>query len=232
MSVHKNDRGESDFEVLDHAVVLKKKIRELSVIRNFGLKVRESKEPRNYDQWSEKSKADWKKKEADRLEKLKLLDSQFLAAKRRDIETDLREMIHGITKANSIKYPVNLAEADERRIWQDRAIAACECLRMDLQDIMDTLPLNKNWMTQIEPEIESEINLIKAWRKSDNPKRRAIREADMKRWLQFIEKAVAEKTVIDESSIEVGILKDIYRVFYEAVERSDPSFQGKVTPVS
>ena len=71
--VHKSERSESKFEVLDHAVLLKNKIRELSILRNFGYKVRTSKTPRNFEQWSEKSRENWKIKEEERLNKLKWL---------------------------------------------------------------------------------------------------------------------------------------------------------------
>ena len=54
-----------------------------------------------------------------------------------------------------------------------------------MQDIMDTLPIDKNWMTHVEPDIAKEIALLKGWRKSDNNMRTAIRNADMKRWVKF-----------------------------------------------
>lgn len=211
MSVHKNDRNESRFEVMDHAVVLKKTIRELSIIRNFGYKIRESKTPSNFEQWSDVSKERWKIKEAQRLEKLKTLDREFLMEKRKTVDADLTALTHSIRSANSIKFPVSLAEADKRRSLQDDAIAACECLIDDLQDIMDTLPIDKNWMTQVQPAIDREIALISAWRKSDNPKRKALRERDMKRWLQFIEANGCNEAV-----------KAFFNTFSESMERCEP----------
>lgn len=135
--VHKSERGESRFEVLDHAVILKNMIRELSILRNFGYKVRTSKTPKNFETWSETSKERWQQKEEERLKKLEWLDRHFLAEKRKSVDDDLMRMMHGISAANSIQRPTSMAEADERRIQQDRAIAACEDLRIDLQDIMD-----------------------------------------------------------------------------------------------
>lgn len=211
MSVHKRDRNESKFEVMDHAIVLKKMIRELSIVRNFGFKVRESKTPKNYEQWSDVSKERWQAKEAERLERLKELDSGFLMEKRKVIDSDLTDLTHSIRSANAIKYPVSLSEADKRRGFQDDAIAACEHLMDDLQDIMDTLPIDKNWMTKIQPEIDREIALITAWRKSDNPKRRALREQDMKRWLTFIETNGTNEAVIA-----------FFHSFSEAMERCEP----------
>lgn len=221
--VHKADRGQSRFEVMDHAVVLKNKLRELSILRNFGYKVRESKPPRNFDQWSEKSRERWKQQEDARLKKLEWLDKHFLMDARKAVDDDIRRMMHGISAANSIKRPSSVAEADERRIHQDRAIAACEDMRIDLQDIMDTLPIDKNWMTHIEPEIASQIALLKAWRKSDNEMRRAIRETDAKRWLKFLQKCVVD-------SQESELLKGIYHAFLNSVERRELDKKDRETP--
>jgi len=221
--VHKAERGESRFEVKDHAVVLKNKLREMSILRNFGYKVRESRTPRNFDQWSEKSRERWKQQEEARLKKLEWLDKHFLAEARKAVDDDIRRMMHGISAANSIKRPSNMAEADERRIQQDRAIAACEDLRIDLQDIMDTLPIDKNWMTHIEPEIESQIALLRAWRKSDNEVRRAIREADMQRWVKFLQKCAAEDT-------ESKLLRGVYHAFLNSMERCQLDQREQQTP--
>ena len=221
--VHKSERGESRFEVLDHAVILKNMIRELSILRNFGYKVRTSKTPKNYETWSDASKERWQQKEEERLKKLEWLDRHFLTEKRRQIEDDLMRMMHGISAANAIQRPSSMAEADERRIQQDRAIAACEDLRVDLQDIMDTVPIDKNWMTHIEPEIVSQIALLKAWRKSDNEIRKALREADMKRWIKFLQRCMKEGS-------DAEFLKGIYHAFLNGMERRELDRKDRETP--
>ena len=221
--VHKSERGESKFEVLDHAIILKNKIRELSILRNFGYKVRTSKTPKNFDTWSDASKERWKQREEERLKKLEWLDRHFLVEKRRHIEDDLMRIMHGISAANAIQRPSSMAEADERRIHQDRAIAACEDLRVDLQDIMDTVPIDKNWMTHIEPEIVSQIALLKAWRKSDNEARKALREADMKRWIKFLQKCMNENS-------DGMLLKGIYHAFLNSIERRELDAIGNKAP--
>ena len=217
--VHKSDRNESRFEVKDHAIVLKNKLRELDLLRNFGYKVRESTIPRNFEQWSPQSQERWKQKEAERLDKLKQLDKNFLMEARKTVNDDIRRMMHEISAANSIQRPSSMAEADERRIHQDRAIAACEDMRVDLQDIMDTLPIDRNWMTHIEPEIASQIALLKAWKKSDNDMRKAIREADMKRWLSFLKKCMGEGT-------DTEFVRGVYHAFLNTMERSDIAKKG------
>lgn len=221
--VHKADRNESSFMVMDHAVTLKNMVRELSILRNFGYKARESKIPRNFYEWSEVSRERWKEQEEARLKKLEWLDKHFLVEARKSIEDDIRRMLHGISAANSIKWPSSMTEADERRIHQDRAIAACEDLRVDLQDIMDTLPINKNWMTHIEPEIAAQISLIRAWRKSDNDMRRAIREADMKRWAKFLKDCEGD-------GAQSALLRGAYHVILENMERCELDRKDRATP--
>ena len=221
--VHKADRAESRFEVKDHAVILKNKLRELSILRNFGYKARESKPPRNFDQWSEKSRERWKQQEEMRMKKLEWLDKHFLMDARKAVDDDIRRMMHGISAANSIKRPSSMAEADERRIQQDRAIAACEDLRIDLQDIMDTLPIDKNWMTHIEPEIEAQLALLRAWRKSDNEIRRAIRENDMTRWMKFLQKCMAD-------SPDSEVLRGVYHAYLNSMERRELDAKERRTP--
>ncbi len=185
-NVHKNDRSKSRFEVLDHAVLLKKMLRELSINRNFGYKVRESKEPKNFAVWSEHSKARWRKGEAERLEKLKYLDNAYLLDKRRQLDAEIMRMLYAISDANEIARPISLRECDDRRANQNMAIKACYRIRVILQDIMDTVPIDKNWMTQVDPAIEKEIGLLKGWRKSDNALRKAVLEAEKQRGREIV----------------------------------------------
>lgn len=185
-NVHKSDRSKSKFEVMDHAVILKKMLRELSIIRNFGYKVRESKEPKNFSVWSEPSKARWRKGEAERLEKLKYLDNAYLLDKRHQLDIEIMRLLYAISDANEIARPISMRECDDRRANQNMAIKACARIRVILQDIMDTLPIDKNWMTQVEPAIEKEIALLKGWRKSDNAMRKAVLEAEKQRGREIV----------------------------------------------
>ena len=148
--VHKSERGESRFEVMENALKLKRQLRELDYIRNYGLKIREARLPSNWSEWSTDSKAKWVHREADRISRLRDLDARFLSRKRETIERLIDQMMENIEGANSIQHPASMAEADERRIHQCRAIAACQQMLVHLQDIMDTVPIDKNWMTAIE----------------------------------------------------------------------------------
>lgn len=197
--VHKADRAESPFEVHNNAVELAKVIRELDYIRNFGYKMRHAKIPGNWDQWSDDSKAKWMQREADRIERLRTLDEGFLARKRENVEEDLRKLLISISSANSYKWCKCAEEANRRLLLQDRAIEACWNLRTDLQDIMHTLPIDKNWMTQVDPLIEKELALLNGWKKSDSDMRKAVFQSEEKRGREIIrigfEEAATDKVL-------------------------------------
>ena len=212
--VHKSERGESRFEVMENALKLKRQLRELDYIRNWGLKIREARLPGNWEQWSTDSKAKWVHREADRIARLRALDSRFLSRKRETIEKLIEDMLNGIEAANSIQHPGSMAEADERRLQQCRAIAACQQMLVHLQDIMDTVPIDKNWMTAIEPTIRAEVALLRAWKKSDNEKRREIREGDMRRWAKFLKKCMAKDP-------DGELLRGIYHATINAIQQAE-----------
>ena len=191
-NVHKADRKPSSFEVMDHAVILRKMLRELSIDRNFGYKLRESREPKNFSVWSEKSKERWRCTEAARMERLKTLDRDYLAGKRRQLEGEIMCLMFAISDAQEIARPICMRECDDRRANQNMAIKACARIRIILQDIMDTVPIDKNWMTQVDPAIEKEIKLLKGWRKSDGPTRKAVLEADRQRGRRIIVSGLVE----------------------------------------
>lgn len=76
-------------------------------------------------------------------------------------------LILNITFANSI-YPKNKSEANERRLFQDKAIGNCEQVLKTLEFICDILPCKSQGYLLISDIATREQALIKAWRKSDN----------------------------------------------------------------
>lgn len=179
--VHKSDRQESRFEVEAQAMELARQIRELDYIRNFGFKVRMAKTPHNWDVWSTDAKAAWMLREADRLDKLRMLDETYLHDMRRAVRADLRKLTSSIAAGNSYKRPKCIEEANKRLIHQDAAIEACNMLLTDLTDIKNTLPIDKNWLTQIAPLIDKELALLNGWKKGDVEMRRAVYKAEAER---------------------------------------------------
>ena len=79
----------------------------------------------------------------------------------------LRSLMRNITAANTI-YPVNEREIEERRIYQDRAIIACEQLHQEILYCEDVIPVKASTFMPYIERIEFEIKLLKGWRKSNN----------------------------------------------------------------
>ena len=149
MSVVKSKRKESKFEVLHHAYKLRKDITEL-LLFNFGYKPQKREPETEYQQQRRLGFESWY-----------IQDSRTAIIKR------LRELVANLTAANSI-YPVNEAEWTERRLYQDRAIANCYQILQELQYAIETLHPDINRYTRFALDIETEVKLIKGWRKYDN----------------------------------------------------------------
>ena len=85
----------------------------------------------------------------------------------------LTDMMTAITRAYTI-FATSKAEADERRLCPDRAIACCESLLKELELAIDIGPVDANkYKTQVKL-ITEEIMLLKGWRKSGNKKRKEL----------------------------------------------------------
>lgn len=106
----------------------------------------------------------------------KAFDSWFIADERKTIVDCLRNITEEVYVANSI-YPSTYEELVERRLHQDRAIGQCCRLMQELQYAMETLPVDVNKYLHFAEMIQTEITLIKGWRKSDNKFKRAISDS-------------------------------------------------------
>lgn len=89
----------------------------------------------------------------------------------------LTDMMTSITRAYTI-FATSKAEADERRVNQDRAIACCESLLKELELAIDILPVDANKYKAQAKLITEEIMLLKGWRKSGNKKRKELEEQE------------------------------------------------------
>lgn len=84
------------------------------------------------------------------------------------------KMVENITDAYSI-WATNKAEAEERRILQDRAISSCENILKELELALELLPVNVDkYMPYVEC-LDKEIAYLKTWRKNDNKKNRTLK---------------------------------------------------------
>ena len=86
-----------------------------------------------------------------------------------------------ITAANSI-YPVCMAEWEERRLYQDRAIGNCEILFQEMAYALSILPVDVDKYMRYVDIIQRQIALLKGWRKSDNKLKARLLK---KKWLSM-----------------------------------------------
>lgn len=111
---------------------------------------------------------------------------------RNDIWALLTNMMTAITRAYTI-FATSKAEADERRLNQDRAIACCESLLKELELAIDILPVDANkYKTQVKI-ITEEIMLLKGWRKAGNKKVKELEEQEATRAAKLIQEKLKEE---------------------------------------
>jgi hypothetical protein len=111
---------------------------------------------------------------------------------RDNIWTLLTDMMTAITRAYTI-FATSKAEADERRLNQDRAIACCESLLKELELAIDILPADANKYKQQVKIITEEIMLLKGWRKAGNKKVKELEEQEAARAAKLIKEKLKEE---------------------------------------
>jgi hypothetical protein len=149
MSVIKNKRGLSKLEFYHNARKMRREITML-VLRDFGIHSR-----------GKKFKEDTGSRQPEEFY------DELIAEFSKNIRLLLRNMMWNITAGNTI-YPVNDAELQERRLYQDRAIIACEQLLQEMLYYEDVLPVKASKMLSYVEHIEFEIKLLKGWRKANS----------------------------------------------------------------
>lgn len=178
MSVLKAKRKSSQFEVFHHFYKTRKEITDL-LLRDFGYDLERAEKRvakmfggRNYEELTPEEKVRYDKLKA----KNEAFDNWFIEDERKRIVDCLREITKEVFMANSI-YPTVMEELVERRLCQDRAVGQCYRLTQELQYAIETLPVDVNKYLRFADMIQTEINLIKGWRKSDNKFKRAISDS-------------------------------------------------------
>lgn len=175
MSVLKNKRKASQFEVFHHLYKMRKEITDL-LLRDFGYSCEKADKRlgrmfggRNYTELTEA--------EQERYNRLKqkydAFDEWFIFDERQVIVDCLREITKEVFIANSI-YPTCSEELIQRRLHQDEAVGQCYRLTQELQYAIETLPVDVDTYLRFGETIQTEINLIKGWRKADNKFKGAI----------------------------------------------------------
>ena len=178
MSVLKSKRKSSQFEVFHHLYKTRKEVTDL-LLRDFGYDLERAEKKvekmfggRRYEELTPEEKVRYDKLKA----KNEAFDTWFIEDERKCVVDCLREITKEVFMANNI-YPTVMKELVERRLCQDRAVGQCYRLTQELQYAIETLPVDVNKYTRFADMIQTEINLIKAWRKSDNKFKRAISDS-------------------------------------------------------
>ena len=178
MSVVKSKRKESQFEVFHHLVKMRKEVTSL-LLRDFGFDADKATKNtmktfggRTYEELS-----DSEKERHDKLVKRNAAFTEWFILDERKVIIDcIRAITEETFVANSI-YPTCTEELIERRLHQDRAIGECYRLTQELQYAIETLPVDVNKYLRFADMIQTEINLLKGWRKADNKFKRAISDS-------------------------------------------------------
>lgn len=153
MSVLVSKRRLSKLEVISFSVTLHDMLRDL-IRRNFGV--------RDLDQIVRKRYAYG----LDKKEDFSFYRYQMARYKKR-IDDTAALMTNNVRAANSI-YPRSMSEYEQRRAYQNMAIANCEQLTKDLQTIVDLFDVDLNIYGKYVDAIRREIDLIKKWCQKDN----------------------------------------------------------------
>lgn len=178
MSVLKSKRKSSQFEVFHHLYKMRKEVTDL-LLRDFGYDLERADKRvskmfggRAYEELTPVERVRYDKNRA----KNQAFDEWFIKDERQVIVDCLRTITAEVFVANSI-YPTYMEELIERRIHQDKAIGQCYRLTQELQYAIETLPVDVNKYLRFADMIQTEINLLKGWRKSDNKFKRAISDS-------------------------------------------------------
>ena len=178
MSVLKSKRKSSQFEVFHHLYKTRKEVTDL-LLRDFGYDLERAEKKvekmfggRRYEELTPEEKVRYDKLKA----KNEAFDTWFIEDERKCVVDCLREITKEVFMANNI-YPTVMKELVERRLCQDRAVGQCYRLTQELQYAIETLPVDVNKYLRFADMIQTEINLIKGWRKSDNKFKRAISDS-------------------------------------------------------
>lgn len=179
MSVLKSKRKASQFEVFHHFYKMRKEVTDL-LLRDFGFDLERAIKNISKKFFGGRPYEELTPEEKDRYDKLVEKDiafaEWFIKDERQAVVDCLRTIGEEVFTANSI-YPTYMEELVERRLHQDRAIGQCYRLTQELQYAIETLPVDVNKYLRFAEMIQTEINLLKGWRKSDNKFKRAISDS-------------------------------------------------------
>ena len=182
-----DQRTETPFAARDNMLTIWDHCTELSY-RRFGKKKRKMpKEPRNFHEWSEESRVRWIQQQQEHVKQQEIFDNQFVARETNVVDSICREIVFLVDAANSIE-PQYIAECDDQRLTQNKAIRRCNNLKRELNHIMNSIPSNKNFIVKLQKDIDDEINILRGWRQSCNKTRIEVIQKEIKQRRTIAEK--------------------------------------------
>ena len=177
MSVLKSKRGISKAEFINTALNLRKYV-VFKLLKDFGLKdrVRDSTyflPDKNLNE-EEKKQLSTLLKKCNYNTELEEYPAWFIRHERDYMDDICRSMISDIYHANSI-YITNLTDIEERRKYQNSAIASVSLLLQELTFLLEVIPqVNADKLKPLIEMAGREIALLKGWRKSDYARRKSF----------------------------------------------------------
>lgn len=153
MSVLVKDRKESKFEAITYSIELHNMLIEL-MQRSFGIKDLRHFVSLRYA---------YGKEDKEDFSKYRYLMHNF----KTHINDIASTLTSNVRAANSL-YPTSLHEYEKRRDYQNIAIANCEMLKKELQQVVEVFEVDINIYGRYIRAINREIELIKKWRQRDN----------------------------------------------------------------
>lgn len=187
MSVLEKDRKETPFDARDNMLNIWNHVTELS-FRGFGVRKRNTpKTPKNFNEWSKASQEKHLKSMEEKKIRQEKWDMMFIERESKVVDDLCRNIVYAIDAANTIN-PQYICECDIQRVKQDEAIGLCNNLKRELNHIAETIPCNKNFLSQVTEDIAKEIVILRGWRKSCNDTRKKVIEKEISQ-----RKTVAEK---------------------------------------
>lgn len=151
------------FEALRDALIVRKKVTEVLKV----LALQSQKRLENLEENLAKATTDeeiLKAKEAIREERFNFW---LIKEECRTVAVKGAELTGSLRTANTI-WPTYMSEYTERRVFMDRAMAACNVLQDELQYIAESVYADKNKFTALVLEIETLFKKIKSVRQADN----------------------------------------------------------------
>lgn len=153
MSVLVSDRKESKFEAITFSIELHNMLIEL-MQRSFGVK--------DFEHFVRMRYA-YGKDDKEDFSKYRYLMNNF----KMRIDQLASMLTSNVRAANSL-YPTSIHEYEQRRSYQNNAIANCEQIVKELQQVVEIFEVDINLYSRYIKAIDREIGLIKKWRQRDN----------------------------------------------------------------